>query len=85
MEEFIDSSHQILLTEFAWGDLDTLLKVMYVLNEIKEKDVEVQSLFEPMKRIVDLLLLYGVSMPERCSIQVIWTTRFANFVLKLIL
>lgn len=71
LDELIDSSTRILLTEFAWDDLDTLLKVMFVLNEIKEKDSEVQGLFEPLKRVVDLLLMYGVTVPERCSIQVI--------------
>lgn len=56
--------------EFAWDDLNTLLKVMFVFNEINERNKHVQDLFEPLRKIVDLLLIYNVTVPERCSIQV---------------
>lgn len=70
MDEFIESSKMVLNMDFAWDDLNTLLKVMSVFNEINERNNHVQDLFEPLRKVVDLLLIYNVTVPERCSIQV---------------
>lgn len=70
LESFISDSCRILETQFARDDINILLKVMFVLNEIDARNVHVQDLFDPLKKVVDFLLVYGVSLPQHFSSQV---------------
>jgi len=46
------------------GDYEGLVRIMGHLFKIRERQVEYDSMFEPLAEILDLLKLYDVEMPE---------------------
>lgn len=50
-------------------DYDGLLKVMGYLFKVKERQVETDGMFEPLKQIMDLLKDYNVEFPEEIIVQ----------------
>lgn len=84
LEEFIVNANRTLVTDFVRNNINNLLNVMYVLNEIRERHRFVQHLFEPLRKIVDLLLMYGVTLPQAFSTQVTpWTIIYSVFLLEI--
>lgn len=70
LEQFIDSSDQILSLKFEWDDFGALLKILTVLKSIGERESSIESLFPSLKKIIYMLLQYNVRVPRKCSIQV---------------
>ncbi|KAJ8925640.1 hypothetical protein NQ315_009485 [Exocentrus adspersus] len=69
LENFIKesiSSMQVPLTE---DDYDGLLSVMGYLFKVKERQVETDAMFEPLKEIMELLKDYAVEFPEEIYVQ----------------
>lgn len=72
METFIVNGLQTLSINVQLNDFISLLKVMAVLNEIKERQLETDRIFDPLKDIADMLRQYNVEIPENIVIQVIF-------------
>lgn len=59
LEAFIENGKLALELVIAKDDFETLLLVMEVLAQIKEKRLRFNAIFKPLADIVDLLKLYG--------------------------
>lgn len=57
---------QVPLTE---DDYDGLLNVMGYLFKVKERQLETDTMFEPLKEIMELLKDYGVEFTEEIHVQ----------------
>lgn len=70
LEQFIETSDEILALKFEWDDFGALLKIMTVLRSIGEREMSIETLFPSLKKIIYMLLQYNVRVPRRCSMQV---------------
>lgn len=71
LEHFIVYATKELSVELGDDDYDGLLRVMGVLNEVRAKvDAQTESMFEPLREIIDVLKEYGVDFPEETYEQV---------------
>lgn len=71
LEKFIAYASKELSIELADDDYEGLLKVMSVLNEVKAKqEAGADTMFEPLRDIIDVLKEYGVDFPEETYEQV---------------
>lgn len=69
LENFIAeciAAMQVTLTE---DDYDGLLKVMGYLFKVKERQLETDNMFEPLKLIMEMLKEYNVEFPEEIYVQ----------------
>lgn len=64
LEKFIDESQQTLKLEATNEDFNTLLKILQVLTTIKDQEIQTDTMFEPLKAIVDLLKTYDRDFDE---------------------
>ncbi|XP_061501815.1 dynein beta chain, ciliary isoform X1 [Anopheles gambiae] len=64
LEEFSIECDEVLGLEAAEEDFPTLLKILSVLNKIKERETATDNMFEPLKATVDLLKTYNVEFNE---------------------
>lgn len=72
LEKFIIYATKELSVELGEDDYEGLLQVMRVLNEVKAKqDAGTDTMFEPLRDIIDVLKEYGVDFPEETYEQVI--------------
>ncbi|XP_018562388.1 dynein beta chain, ciliary-like [Anoplophora glabripennis] len=69
LESFIKESIAAMQVPLAEDDYDGLLKVMGYLFKVKERQVETDTMFEPLKEIMELLKDYGVEFPEEIYVQ----------------
>lgn len=69
LEDFIRESNTGLNKPLEEGDYDGLVEVMGHLMRVKERQVETDSMFEPLKETVALLSTYGEEMPEEIHLQ----------------
>jgi len=51
------------------GDLKTLISVMGVLQQMKDRQYKTDNMFEPIKEYIELLKSYDYEMPEQVFIQ----------------
>lgn len=71
LEKFIIYATKELSVELDDDDYEGLLQVMRVLNEVKAKqDAGTDTMFEPLRDIIDVLKEYGVEFPEETYEQV---------------
>ncbi|KAJ0173728.1 hypothetical protein K1T71_010877 [Dendrolimus kikuchii] len=82
LEKFIAYATKELSVELADDDYEGLLKVMGVLNEVKAKqDAGTDTMFEPLRDIIDVLKEYGVDFPEETYEQLdVLPERWRNLV-----
>lgn len=64
LEDFIIEGTHVLQFEVTKEDFDTLLSVMSILSKIKDRSMETDSMFDPLKDTVDLLKQYNVDFDD---------------------
>ncbi|XP_058061407.1 LOW QUALITY PROTEIN: dynein beta chain, ciliary-like [Anopheles bellator] len=64
LEEFTLECDRVLGLEAAEEDFPTLLKILSILNKIKEREAATDNMFDPLKATVDLLKTYNVEFNE---------------------
>lgn len=69
LDSFIVEAIQAMQVTLAEDDYDGLLKVMGYLFKVKERQVETDNMFQPLKEIMDLLFEYGMEFPEEVHVQ----------------
>ena len=69
LDSFIVEAIQAMQVELAEDDYDGLIKVMGYLFKVKERQLETDNMFEPLKEIMDLLFEYGMEFPEEIHVQ----------------
>ena len=69
LDSFIVEAIQAMQVELAEDDYDGLIKVMGYLFKVKERQLETDNMFEPLKEIMDLLFEYGMEFPEEVHVQ----------------
>ena len=69
LNNFIEEADEGLMTQVHEGDYKNLIKVMKFLQLVKEKQSIADSMFGPLKEIIDLLRNYGVEIPQESIVQ----------------
>lgn len=69
LEEFIDASTASLKQEATNEDSPTLLKILKTIGSIKDREQQIDTMFEPLKEIVDLLKSYDMSFDHEVNNQ----------------
>ena len=69
LNSFIDEADEGLMTQVHEGDYEGLIKVMEFLQLVKERTPTTDTMFDPLKEIIDLLRSYGVVIPEESLVQ----------------
>ena len=64
LDDFIREKDSFLLIEIEEGDYDGLVSMVKHLNEVQEKMPGYDSMFDPMKKKIDLLKNYGQEVPD---------------------
>ena len=69
LNDFIEKADEGLMVSVQEGDYDALINVMQILQTVKEKQATTDTMFEPLKEIIELLKGYGVVIPEESVVQ----------------
>ncbi|CAH1116455.1 unnamed protein product [Phaedon cochleariae] len=69
LENFIKESIAAMQVPLSEDDYDGLLKVMGYLFKVKERQIETDAMFDPLKQIMELLKEYSVEFPEEIHVQ----------------
>ena len=69
LEAFIEAADKGLTQDVSKGDYNTLVEVMAMLGEVKERQEKTDEMFEPMKQTIELLRQYGQEMPDEVHQQ----------------
>nr|CAI5828900.1 unnamed protein product [Callosobruchus analis] len=69
LENFIKEAIAAMQVPLTENDYDGLIKVMGYLWKVKERQIETDGMFDPLKQIMDLLKEYGVEFPEEIYVQ----------------
>lgn len=64
LEDFIIEGTNVLQFEVTKEDFDTLLSVMSILSKIRDRSLETDRMFDPLKDTVDLLKQYNVDFDD---------------------
>lgn len=69
LENFIDKSSELLEQTPTNDDYDLLLKILKTLSSVYEREKRTDGMFDPLKKIMDLLKTYDVKFEKRVSDQ----------------
>ncbi|XP_070509872.1 dynein beta chain, ciliary-like [Chironomus tepperi] len=69
LEDFIRESSALLEQEPTNEDYELLLKILKTLSLINERERKTDEMFEPLKKVVDLLKTYDVKFDDRINDQ----------------
>ncbi|XP_057654279.1 dynein beta chain, ciliary-like [Diorhabda carinulata] len=69
LETFIAEAISAMQVTLAEDDYDGLIQVMQYLFKVKERQLETDAMFEPLKEIMDLLKQYGFEFSEEIHVQ----------------
>ena len=69
LNDFIELADEGLMVSVQEGDYQGLLNVMGYLQMVKEKQANTDTMFEPLKEVIDVLKNYGVVIPEVSMVQ----------------
>ena len=69
LDNFIKGADEGLSRQVVEGDYKGLIKVMEYLAMVKEKQAATDSMFDPLKDVIDLLRNYGVEIPQASMVQ----------------
>ena len=69
LDNFIKGADEGLSRQVVEGDYKGLIKVMEYLAMVKEKQAATDSMFDPLKDVIDLLRNYGVDIPQASMVQ----------------
>ncbi|XP_030371689.1 dynein beta chain, ciliary [Scaptodrosophila lebanonensis] len=64
LQDFVDEANIVLKMELQKDDFEGLVKILSVLNQINEKQYLYDSMFEPLKEIVELLKQYNYEFDD---------------------
>ncbi|XP_044574110.1 dynein beta chain, ciliary [Drosophila ananassae] len=64
LQDFVNEANIVLKIELQKDDFEGLVKILSVLNQINEKQYIYDSMFEPLKEIIDLLRLYNYEFKD---------------------
>lgn len=64
LADFIEEADKGLSKPLVEGDYDGLLEIMGYLMKVKERQIETDNLFEPLKDIIELVKVYDMDFPE---------------------
>lgn len=64
LEAFIEEKDQCLLAEIKEGDYQSLVDRVGHLNQVQEKAIIYDNLFDPIKKKIELLKSYGQEVPD---------------------
>ena len=64
LSKFIVGADEGLIGTVVEGDYKGLIRVMEYLAMVKEKQAATDSMFDPLKNVIDLLRSYGVEIPQ---------------------
>lgn len=68
LDEFIEEAEKGLNQPLVEGDYETLISVMGYLKRVKERQIETDNMFEPLKEIIELVKTYDMDFPEETYI-----------------
>lgn len=63
-------ANEMLALEVDENNLDDLLKVLSILNKIEERQMDTDSMFDPLKAIVAMLKKYNLTFENKIYLQV---------------
>jgi dynein heavy chain len=69
LDQFIQESEKGLTQTLREGDLKTLISVMTNLQQVKDRQVTTDGMFEPIKKYIELLKMYDYELPESVFVQ----------------
>lgn len=69
LENFIKEAISSMQVVLQPDNYDGLLKVMGYLFKVKERQLQTDNMFQPLKEIIDLLADYGMDFPEEINVQ----------------
>ena len=69
LDKFIKGADEGLMGQVVEGDYKGLIKVMEYLAMVKEKQAATDSMFDPLKDVIDVLRNYGVEIPQDSMVQ----------------
>ena len=69
LNDFIEKADEGLMVSVQEGDYVGLIKIMEFLQVVKEKQASTDTMFEPLKEVIELLKRYGVAIPEESMVQ----------------
>ena len=69
LNNFIEKADEGLMVSVQEGDYAALINVMQILQTVKEKQATTDTMFEPLKDIIELVKKYGVIIPEESIVQ----------------
>ncbi|XP_026835009.1 dynein beta chain, ciliary isoform X2 [Drosophila erecta] len=64
LQDFVDEANIVLKIELQKDDFEGLVKILSVLNQINEKQCIYDSMFDPLKEIIDLLRQYNYEFKD---------------------
>ena len=65
LEEFTAKTMKGLEKEPKENDYKALVEAMHLLNGVRERQVQTDAMFEPIKDTIDLLKIFGVDMSDK--------------------
>ena len=69
LNTFIERADEGLMVSVQEGDYSALINVMQILQEVKERQATTDTMFEPLKEVIELLKKFGVVIPEESTVQ----------------
>ncbi|ODN03963.1 Dynein beta chain, ciliary [Orchesella cincta] len=69
LDEFIQEAEKGLGQTLREGDTKTLISTMKWLQQMKERQVKVDNMFEPIKQYIELLKMYDYEPPDAVFVQ----------------
>lgn len=70
MEDFTEEAQRILALEVDKDDLSTILDVLSIINDVEDRQMETDRMFEPLKAIVAMLKPYSYDFDNNVYRQV---------------
>ena len=64
LDEFIKNKDGLLAKEVKDGDYTHLVQMMGNLGDVRERTVQYDGMFEPLKNKIELLKTYGQEVPD---------------------
>ena len=69
LNDFIEVADEGLMVSVQEGDYAGLINVMEFLQRVKERQATTDTMFEPLKEVIEVLKNYGVVIPEESMVQ----------------
>lgn len=64
LADFIEEADKGLSKPLVEGDYEGLLEIMDYLMKVKDRQIETDNMFEPLKDVIELVKTYDMDFPE---------------------